>query len=543
MKILVTGGSGFIGSAFIRYVLQKTSFRGEIVNYDALTYAATKEALLEVEKDPRYTFVHGDVCDIEPLFAQHSFTHVVHFAAESHVDRSIESAEPFLQSNVIGTVRILEALKKRTHIRFHHISTDEVYGSLDGEGEFTEASQYAPNSPYAASKAASDHFVRAYTKTYGLKTTISHCSNNYGPFQHGEKFIPTVIRSLLSKQPIPIYGSGKNVRDWIHVEDHVEAVWTILCKGRVGEVYNIGGGYECSNEQLARTLIELYDPTLEHLITHVPDRKGHDFRYALSNEKIEKELGWSPKISFHEGIEATLNRYRKRVACVIPARLNSSRFPKKILHPIGGKPLVQWTYEAAVSTGLFDMVLIAIDDKETEGVVKQFTNSYVMTSSDCPNGTARMIEVRKTHRADVWVNWQCDEPLVSKEMIATLLQGIYDQPAIWTLKKRANTEEQRSPHVVKVVCTSMGKALYFSRQGVPYGADSGWKHIGIYAFADSLLDQIDALPPSPLALQENLEQLTFLEAGIPIYAYTTQKEAVGVDVLEDIQKVCVQLGI
>jgi|GEM_PF-290231 len=543
MKMLVTGGSGFIGSAFIRYVLTKTTFRGEIINYDALTYAASPEALVEVCDDPRYIFIKGDICDIERLFNEHSITHVVHFAAESHVDRSIDSAEPFLQSNVVGTVRLLEAIKKRPHIRLHHVSTDEVYGSLGDEGEFTETSPYAPNSPYSASKAASDHFVRAYAKTYGLQITTSHCSNNYGPFQHSEKFIPTVICSLMMGRPIPIYGTGKNVRDWIHVDDHVEAVWTILCSGKIGEVYNIGGGFECTNEELARALIDLYDPSLSNLITYVTDRKGHDYRYALSNEKIKKELGWKPKITFKEGLKQTLQSYSKRVVCVIPARLHSTRFPKKILHNIAGKPLVQWTYEAAVSTGLFDKVVVAIDDAETEKVVKSFTSSYVMTSPDCPNGTARMIEVRKQIEADVWLNWQCDEPLVTKEMIQTLLQGIYGEEAVWTLKKKCDTDEHDDPNVVKVVHGEQEKALYFSRQNIPHGEGEKWKHIGIYAFADRVVEKIANLSPSKLSLQESLEQLTFLEANIPVYAYTTTSEAVGVDVLEDIKKVLVKLGV
>ncbi len=543
MKLLVTGGSGFIGSAFIRHVLLNTTFHGEVVNYDALTYAASKDALKAVENDPRYSFVQGDVKDIESLFLQHSFTHVVHFAAESHVDRSIESAEPFLQSNVVGTVRLLEAVKKRPHIRFHHVSTDEVYGSLGETGEFTETSRYAPNSPYAASKAASDHFVRAYGKTYGLHVTMSHCSNNYGPFQHAEKFIPTVLRALQERNPIPIYGSGKNVRDWIHVDDHVSAIWTILCKGKKGEVYNVGGGVECSNMELAEKLIELFDPALKRLLTHVEDRKGHDFRYALSNEKMEKDFGWKPQISFEHGLAQLVEQCKKSVVCVIPARLHSTRFPKKILYPIAGKPLIQWTYEAAVSTGLFDEVIIALDDEETKAVVETFTTKYVMTSPDCPNGTARLLEVRQQKDADVWVNWQCDEPLVTKDMIETLLQGIYGAPAIWTLRKRCLEDEIEDKHAVKVVTSDSGRALYFSRHPIPYGSTEKWKHIGIYAYADSLLDTIQTLTPSPLAVKESLEQLTFLEAHLPVVLYTTEKEAIGIDVLADVKKVVDKLSV
>ncbi len=315
-SLLVTGGSGFIGSAFIRWVLQKTPFSGSITNLDLLTYAAIPSNLESVARDSRYAFVQGDILD--PALVEHLLKKgvdtVVHFAAETHVDRSIESSFPFIETNVKGTLTLLEALRKFPQVHFHHVSTDEVYGSLEEEGVFNERSAYAPNSPYAASKAASDHLVRAFAHTYGLKTTMSHCSNNYGPGQYPEKLIPLVLQKCLTNQPIPIYGKGTNVRDWLYVEDHVEAIWKILESGKVGETYGIGGGTEVSNREVVHRLIDLLAQktgrdTREYLslIEEVKDRPGHDFRYAIDASKIQKELGWMPRTSFAEGLAKTID--------------------------------------------------------------------------------------------------------------------------------------------------------------------------------------------------------------------------------------------
>lgn len=317
-KILVTGGAGFMGSAFIRYGLTHFSSIEKLVNLDLLTYAGNLKNLSTVEKDPRYFFVKGDILNsalIEKILRLHDIDTIVHFAAESHVDRSIENPHLFYETNVGGTLTLLEVARRFPHIHFHHISTDEVYGSIQ-EGHFSEDSPYRPNSPYAASKAASDHFVRAYGKTYGLSITISHSSNNYGPHQCVEKFIPRMISACMYKQPLPIYGKGVNVRDWLFVEDHADAIWKILQSGKSGETFNIGGGSEFKNIDLVYLLIEKFaalqgqHPEIYHpLITFVQDRAGHDLRYGINCQKIQKELGWKPLHQLEDGLDATLRWY------------------------------------------------------------------------------------------------------------------------------------------------------------------------------------------------------------------------------------------
>lgn len=318
-NILVTGGAGFIGSAFIRYGLQH-SLCDKIVNLDLLTYAGNLDNLQCIEKDSRYFFEKGDICDerfVEHVCIAHGIDTIVHFAAESHVDRSILGPKAFLRTNVEGTVSLLEVVRRHSHIHFHHISTDEVYGSTL-EGAFSETSPYRPNSPYSASKAAGDHFVRAYAETYGLSTTLSHCSNNYGPYQHPEKFIPRMIYSCLRKEAFPIYGQGINVRDWVYVEDHVEGIWKILEKGARGETYAIGGECEMRNLDLLYLIIAQFahlkqeDAAVYHdLITFVPDRLGHDLRYAVDCNKMKIELGWSRRHGLEEGINKTIEWYLK----------------------------------------------------------------------------------------------------------------------------------------------------------------------------------------------------------------------------------------
>jgi dTDP-glucose 4,6-dehydratase len=322
MKILVTGGYWFIGSAFIRWILQNPDFKGEIVNLDLLTYAADRENLAAIETERRYQFVQGDICN-QPLIEkilQENVTTIVHFAAETHVDRSIASAYPFIETNVKGTLSLLEATRKFPKIHFHHVSTDEVYGSLAKNGFFSENSHYQPNSPYSASKAASDHLVRAFANTYQIATTISHCSNNYGPGQNSEKLIPQMIERLIVKKPLPIYGNGANVRDWLYVDDHVEAIWKIITSGKIGETYDIGGGTELSNLDMVHSLIEIFselsntDPSeYRNLIEFVEDRPGHDYRYAIDSTKIKKDLGWFPKISLNEGLTKTILSYFSKV--------------------------------------------------------------------------------------------------------------------------------------------------------------------------------------------------------------------------------------
>jgi dTDP-glucose 4,6-dehydratase len=318
-RLMVTGGCGFIGSAFCRTSLKNFSNIEILLNLDLLTYAAREDNVAEAEKDPRYLFVKADICDrslVSSLCREHNIDTIVHFAAESHVDRSIASPRAFYQTNIEGTIALLEAVKEVGCIHLHHVSTDEVYGSLGQLGMFDEKSPYAPNSPYAASKASSDHFVRAYANTYGLSVTLSHCSNNYGPYQHAEKMIPQLIASASEERPFSIYGDGSNIRDWLFVDDHVAALWKILQKGKKGNVYAIGGGCELTNLELVHQLIDAFvevtgrDPNrLRDLITFVADRPGHDFRYAIDSTKIQNELGWTPQQSFKKGLYQTVRWY------------------------------------------------------------------------------------------------------------------------------------------------------------------------------------------------------------------------------------------
>jgi len=317
-RILVTGGAGFIGSAFIRFGLKEIDGLEKIVNLDLLTYAGNLRNLQNIEKDARYRFIRGNILNgalIEEICRKHDIETIVHFAAESHVDRSIKNPKSFYETNVLGTINLLELVRRLPEIHFHHVSTDEVYGSI-ARGQVSEGAPYSPNSPYAASKAASDHFVRAYTKTYRLSTTVSHCTNNYGPYQYPEKFIPRMIYGCLMRRELPIYGKGMNCRDWLYVEDHVEAIWMILQHLEPGKIYNIGAGCEKKNLDLLHLLIEkiaevqnerpeIYRP----LIRFVEDRPGHDERYALDCAKIQKELGWRPRTSFDQGLEKTIHWY------------------------------------------------------------------------------------------------------------------------------------------------------------------------------------------------------------------------------------------
>ncbi len=326
-SMLVTGGAGFIGSNFIRYIL-KNEPDIHITNLDKLTYAGSLDNLHELPNKENYHFIQGDITDqrlVRHIMTHHHIDTIVHFAAESHVDRSIKSPEAFVETNVLGTFVLLEAARHHwfemenchpSRCRFHHISTDEVYGSLKPEDPaFTETTPYQPNSPYSASKAGSDHLARAYHHTYGLPVTISNCSNNYGPNQHYEKFIPTIIQACLKWEKIPIYGQGKNIRDWLYVEDHCAAVATILHKGKVGETYNIGGMNEWENLALAKFICEEMDKfspqkqSHKALLNFVTDRPGHDFRYAIDTAKIKKELHWSPKETLESGMKKTIEFY------------------------------------------------------------------------------------------------------------------------------------------------------------------------------------------------------------------------------------------
>lgn len=318
--ILVTGGAGFIGSAFIRKLLSPaSSFNGRCINLDLLTYAGNLDNLTSVADDPRYIFEKGDICNeklIEHLCGEHTVDTIIHFAAESHVDRSILGPQAFIETNIQGTFHLLEVVRRNPNIHFHHVSTDEVYGSLGETGSFTEESPYRPNSPYSASKAASDHLVRAYRETYGISTCISNCSNNYGPCHFPEKLIPLMILNCLDRKPLPIYGNGGNVRDWLYVEDHADALWMLLQYGNKGETYNIGGGAEKRNLDLIHILIDLIarlegvDPSLlKQLITFVPDRPGHDLRYAIDCSKMKRTFGWQPAHSLQAGLEKTVLWY------------------------------------------------------------------------------------------------------------------------------------------------------------------------------------------------------------------------------------------
>jgi dTDP-glucose 4,6-dehydratase len=322
MRILVTGGAGFIGSALIRRLIRRTD--AEVVNLDKLTYAATPEALEEAADDPRYRLVQGDICDgalVEALLEETAPDAVVHLAAESHVDRSIDGPAAFLQTNVNGTFTLLEAARRwragrKGEFRFHHVSTDEVFGSLGPEDPaFTEETPYRPNSPYAASKAASDHLVRAWGETYGLPVVLTNCSNNYGPWQFPEKLIPVMVIAAAEGRPMPVYGRGDNVRDWLHVEDHAAALHLVLERGTIGQSYNVGGNAERRNIDLVRRIAAAMDRLRpggaphERLIAFVADRPGHDRRYAIENGHIRRELGWAPERTLEEGLDATVAWY------------------------------------------------------------------------------------------------------------------------------------------------------------------------------------------------------------------------------------------
>lgn len=309
MRLLVTGGAGFIGSNFISYMLTRYPTY-EIVNLDALTYAGNLDNLKAVESNPRYRFIRGDIGDgrvVEDVFAS-GVDIVVHFAAESHVDRSIKEPDLFVRTNVLGTQKLLEAARKYKAAKFVHVSTDEVYGSLGETGLFSESTPLTPNSPYSASKAGSDLLVRAYFETYGLPVNITRCSNNYGPYQFPEKLIPLMIANALNDMPLPVYGDGLNIRDWLYVEDHCSAIDLVIHQGANGEVYNIGGSNERTNIQIVRTILEQLGKP-ESLISYVEDRLGHDRRYGIDATKIRSELGWTPKHNFESGIRETVNWY------------------------------------------------------------------------------------------------------------------------------------------------------------------------------------------------------------------------------------------
>lgn len=336
-NILVTGGAGFIGANFIHYIFNKTDFSGRIINLDALTYAGNLESLKDIEvkygissckNNARYIFEHADITDkdaVQRIFKNYDIDTVVHFAAESHVDRSILGPEAFVKTNVLGTFNLLETARNfwkkqdgtiRDDVLFHHISTDEVYGSLGETGYFEETTPYDPRSPYSSSKASSDHLVSAYSHTYGLPTTLSNCSNNYGPFQFPEKLIPLMILNMINGKPLPVYGDGKNIRDWLYVEDHNSAVWTIMNKGKTGEKYNIGGENEWENIKLLEKLIELVaaetkkdSAKIKETIKWVQDRPGHDRRYAINCNKLKTELGWKQSHTFEEGLLSTVKWY------------------------------------------------------------------------------------------------------------------------------------------------------------------------------------------------------------------------------------------
>jgi len=338
-NILVTGGAGFIGANFIRHLFGKAGFKGRVVNFDKLTYAGNPANLEDIDKafggaTGRYVFAQGDICDyacIEGVFSKYEIDAVCHFAAESHVDRSICGPKDFVETNIVGTFTLLEAARKfwkdRQDRRFHHVSTDEVYGSLGAEGLFYETTPYDPRSPYSASKASSDHLVRAYYHTYHLPVTISNCSNNYGPYQFPEKMIPVMILNALERKPLPVYGKGENIRDWLYVEDHCSAVWAIMAKGVVGETYNIGGECERRNIDVVHGLCDIMDEldplrssasmkSHHELISFVKDRPGHDLRYAINCDKIKKELGWRQSVDFEAGLRSTVEWYLRNMSWI-----------------------------------------------------------------------------------------------------------------------------------------------------------------------------------------------------------------------------------
>ncbi|KHT61585.1 dTDP-glucose 4,6-dehydratase [Photobacterium gaetbulicola] len=330
MKILVTGGAGFIGSAVVRHIIENTS--DSVVNLDKLTYAGNLESLASVDGHERYAFEQVDICnrvELDRVFAEHKPDAVMHLAAESHVDRSIDGPAAFIETNIVGTYNLLEAARSywnklsddaKSAFRFHHISTDEVYGDLEGTDDlFTETTSYAPSSPYSASKASSDHLVRAWLRTYGLPTVVTNCSNNYGPYHFPEKLIPLMILNALDGKALPVYGDGMQIRDWLFVEDHARALYTVVTKGEVGETYNIGGHNEKANIEVVKTICSLLEEFVpvkpegvefyEDLITYVTDRPGHDVRYAIDATKIATELGWTPEETFESGIRKTVEWY------------------------------------------------------------------------------------------------------------------------------------------------------------------------------------------------------------------------------------------
>lgn len=322
-RILVTGGAGFIGSHLVRRLVNNYPDY-LIVNFDALTYCGNPANLRDIENAPNYRFVHGNICDaeaVEKAFANFDIDGVINLAAESHVDRSIKDPLAFVRSNVMGTLTLLEAARKawgdRKDVRFHQVSTDEVYGSLEPDGGFfTEETRYDPHSPYSASKASADHFVRAYHDTYGLPTVITNCSNNYGPYQFPEKLIPLFLNNIVERRPLPVYGEGLNVRDWLYVEDHAAALDLVFHRAADGSTYNIGGHNEWRNIDIVNLLIETADRKLgrpagadRDLITYVTDRKGHDLRYAIDASKLERDLGWAPSVQFEEGLDRTVDWY------------------------------------------------------------------------------------------------------------------------------------------------------------------------------------------------------------------------------------------